>query len=697
VQRIVVATDRSPTAERAVEWAADMAQRFDAELILVQVLSPSGPAALDTAGDGLVPTESPTIEQWQLDAHEAELTRIAQTAAGPRGQARVVVAESPAEAVVNVADAEHADVIVVGNAGMSGNKKFLLSNIPNRITHIAPCTVITVNTATVDKHRPAIARGAASRSETVSDPLLTARAAKIARVAGKHGLEELFSRRHTGDRDETVRESARRLREALEELGPTFCKLGQVLSTRPDLVPPAFVEELSSLQDHVPPLTEKQVVEVMEEELQVPWEDVFDSIEPEPLATGTIAQVHRATLSNGERVVVKVQRPGAREEIMRDLGLLQVFAKRSSSRPALRQIVDPAAVVENLGDSLQDEVDFRKEASNIERMRGVLKPYPRLAVPLVYTDFSTDRLLVMEEIQGGPITTAPEGAERKDAARQLIESYYRQILTEGFFHADPHPGNLMWADGKVYFLDLGMVGEVGPEMREGLVLLLLAFWQEDEVFLAETLLLLSGDEPHPDLDLRRFQEEIGTLIARYRHLPLRELQLGPMLQDVTTLAVRFGVPLPPTMILTAKALAQIQHATSELDPDIDPFEVAGKYLARSTFDRIRGVMQPEQVLYEGQKLRVRAVRLFEAFERLVGARPGANLQVQFRGIEGIETNIRRAGRRLSVALATLGAFIATAITADSTVVDGWVAPAFGGLAAVLTITLLYDVIRGRGQ
>src|SRR5439155_18742053 len=184
------------------------------------------------------------------------------------------------------------------------------------------------------------------------------------------------------------------------------------------------------------------------------------------MATGTNAQVHRATLSDGERVVVKVQRPTARQDIMQDLGLLELFAKKTEGRPAFRQVIDMPAVFQHLSESLQRELDFRQEAGNIDRMRGVLEPYPRLEVPGVYHELSTSRLLVMEEIQGVPIRECPKGPERKDAARQLLESYYRQILTDGFFHADPHPGNLMWWNDRIYFLDFGMVGELGPDIRE---------------------------------------------------------------------------------------------------------------------------------------------------------------------------------------------------------------------------------------
>src|SRR5205085_6047211 len=162
---------------------------------------------------------------------------------------------------------------------------------------------------------------------------------------------------------------ARRLRDALEELGPTFAKLGQILSTRPDLLPAEFIIELSSLQDDVAPLTEAEVVQVMEEELGVPWEDVFASIDPEPLAAGTIGQVHKATLESGERVVVKVQRPGARDEIMRDLGLLRLFAEKTESREALRRIGDLPAVAELLSNSLRRDVDLQQEAATIDQRR----------------------------------------------------------------------------------------------------------------------------------------------------------------------------------------------------------------------------------------------------------------------------------------------------------------------------------------
>src|SRR5881396_86376 len=199
---------------------------------------------------------------------------------------------------------------------------------------------------------------------------LLGRATRVASVFAKYGLRE------TRGSADPIEIRARRLRDSLEELGPTFAKLGQILSTRPDLLPPEFIIELSSLQDDVAPLTEAEVVAVMEQELGVPWEDVFARIDPEPLAAGTIGQVHRAVLEDGERVVVKVQRPTAKDDIYRDLSLLELFAEKTANRDALRKIVDIPAVIEHLSDSLRRELDFKLEAENVERLRAALGDHP---------------------------------------------------------------------------------------------------------------------------------------------------------------------------------------------------------------------------------------------------------------------------------------------------------------------------------
>jgi ubiquinone biosynthesis protein len=685
VQKVLVATDQSDSATKAVQWAADMAERFQAELILLQVVPPAsedGPAAAD--------------HEYTVDG----LRALAEELAGGRGKARVVVDADPARAIVQAADETMVDVVVVGNLGMSGRTKFLLGNVPNRVSHNARCTVIIVNTArpavTADRKRSGaipVSPHVVEEAEAQPEGRLLGRATRIGRILAKQGFQELFTAARAGD-EGAVRDRARRLRGAMEELGPTFAKMGQILSTRPDLLPQAFIEELSTLQDQVTPLTEQEVVKVMEEELGVPWEDVFASIDPQPMAAGTIAQVHRATLQDGDRVVVKVQRPTARVDIMQDLGLLELFAQKTAERPAFQQVVDLPTIVEHLSASLRRELDFRQEASNLERLHDLLATFSRLDVPRVHSDFSAARLLVMEEIEGIPIRQAPEGKERTEAARQLLESYYQQILTDGFFHADPHPGNMMWWEDKIYFLDLGMVGEIDPETRQLMLLLLMAFWREDVPFLSDVVLMLAGEEDRPELDVEGFQAEVGELLSRYRGVALKEMQLGPILQEITEMSIHHGVRLPASLALTGKALAQMQLAVAELDPKLDPLSVVGDFMMRGFVTKLRQRLDPQVLFYEGQKLRTRMVRLAEAIERLAGARPGPKLQVHFRGMENLETQVRRAGRRVALGLTAGGSIVGASVASLGTAPD-WLAPTLGVLGAGLTLGLLFDLLRRR--
>ena len=689
IRRVMVGTDRSETADQAVHWAAGFADRYDAELFVVQVVVPQYPSA----------TEFGEAERTRAAVTNNDLTHFAQQIAGERGHALVVIDADPALSIVRAAAQEAIDVLVVGNFGMAGRKEFLLGNVPNRISHNAHCTVIIVNT---------LSSADASVSDSVRahhlskgevpppEPRLMARATHIAAVMAKHGLKELFGQ--SDEPDVSIRRrQAKRLRAALEELGPIFSKLGQVLSTRPDLLPVEYIEELTLLQSHMPPMAESEVVRVSEQELGVPWEDVFKSIDPKPLAAGTIAQVHRATLENGDRVVIKVQRSTARADIEQDLALLKVFAEKVGKRPALNQVIDIEAVFKHLSNSLHRELDFRQEADNIERMRTVLADYDHLAVPSIHRELSTSRLLVMEEIQGIPIKQAPIGPERTQAARQLLESYYKQIIVDGFFHADPHPGNLMWWKDHIYFLDFGMVGAVGADLREHLLLMLMALWQEDAGFLTDVTLMMTSTANSDNLDVARFQSEIGEVMAKYRTASLAEMQIGPLLQEMSAVSLRHRVSLPDSLTLAIKALAQVQLATAELDPTLDPYDVAGKYLMRLMVKRMGAPLSPKALMFQSQKFGARALRMVEAVESLVGVRPGGpKLAVNFRA-NSLENIVRHTGRRLTLGLIAAASILTSGFTAISTVVAEWVPITFGVVAGLLILGLVIDLWKYRSS
>jgi ubiquinone biosynthesis protein len=573
-----------------------------------------------------VPEASGRAMIWAREAADrfaAELEQFALDPADP----------DPAAAIVREAAERGSDLIVLSDAGMRDRTELLLANIANRVSHAARCSVVFV----ADGSAPAPAEEPRER--------LLGRAAEIGRVFAHHGLRD----------DRPAADRARRLREALEELGPTFAKLGQVLSTRRDLLPPEYIEELSRLQDDMPPLTQAEVVAVLEAELGVPWEDAFARIAPDPLAAGTIAQVHRAGLPDGSAVVVKVQRPSAERQILEDLALLELFAEKAGNRPAFDRVVDLPAVFAHLSESLRRELDFSIEAASIERIRPVLADFGRLNAPRVHLELSTRRLLVMDEVVGVSVREAAPQEARREAARQLLSCYYQQVLGDGFFHADPHPGNLLWADGQVWFLDFGMVGELEPDVRLPLLLLVMAFWRDDAPFLAETLLMVSGPEASTGLDIGELERDLQDLLGHVRHGSLAEIELGQILTGMARIAAHHGVRMPASFALAGKALAQVQLTAGQLDPDLQPVELIGRFVTHRLTRDLARYGDPRVGLYELQKLRVRMRRLLEGLERVTGARPGPGLQVEVRGL----TELERSVRRMTFAIAA--AALATAI------------------------------------
>ncbi len=681
-QRVMVATDGSQTAERAVEWAARFADRFDADLHLIRVIAVTHDDEKDSG----------TLNRVQEATDN--LVKRARSMVGSRGRGSVVVSDDPAKAIVQAAERDAIDVLVVGNAGMAGRKEFLLGNVPNRISHNARCSVIIVNT--LDSERSAAPARVEERypQNRVSPPYRTTRIATIAAVFAKHGLRELFAIA-AGEWGEVGRRAhARRLRSALEELGPTFAKIGQLLSTRPDLLPPEVIDELATLQDHVTPLTEEQVVSVMEQELGVPWEDVFETVEHQPLASGTIGQVHRATLTGGDRVVLKVQRPGAQELVNEDLAVLKLFVEQIGSRPGVRQLIDAPSVFQHLSTSLKGELDFCLEAGNAERMRKAVGDFTRLSVPAIYSNLSTSRLLVMQDVDGVPPTSVPDGPLRQEVARQLVESFCKQILIHGFFHADPHPGNLMWqpAEQRLYFLDLGSVDEIDSDMRELMAFVLSSFWQGDSQFLSDVVLALS-ERTGREADFEAFRKDMAGVVAKYRGSSFKSIQLGTILQEITQVAFRHGVVLPGSLTLTAKALGQMQLVTSQLDPGLDPFEVAGRFLMRRLMHQVVAASNPKTLFYEFQKLKFRLVRIFDALERLIGAQPGSKADFSFRAAS-LEQTVAQASRRFALGLIAGFNLLATALTAASDHVPSWVAMAFATVGAGFALGLLVDLLHG---
>ena len=252
---------------------------------------------------------------------------------------------------------------------------------------------------------------------------------------------------------------------------------------------------------------------------------------------------------------------------------------------------------------------------------------------------------------------------------------------------------MLWADGRIYFLDFGMVGELSPEMRGQLLLLLLAFWQEDVPFMTEVVLIMAGPEAE-DADAAGLEADLTQLLRRYRHASLGEISLGPLLQEIAHTSTQHGVRLPAPLVLTGKAMAQMQLAATELDPELDPFSVVGRFLMKNLLTRAQASADPKRLFYDVQKLKVRGERLVESFERISGARPGQRLQVDIRGITPLERTIRIVSRQLALAIIAGSALVACGSTASANVAS-WVPITLGIAGGVLALLVLWDLIKRR--
>lgn len=288
------------------------------------------------------------------------------------------------------------------------------------------------------------------------------------------------------------------------------------------------------------------------------------------------------------------------------------------------------------------------------------------------------------------------GRARKEAARELLESYYHQILGVGFFHADPHPGNMKWWNDRIYLLDFGMVGEVDQETREYLMLLLLAYSRQDTGFLADVMLMLSGDDRRTDLDAEAFERDLAAFVSRHHGASLQQIEIGPTLQGLTEISTRHRVRLPASLALTGKALAQMQLTASELDPELDPLSVASRFMLRSMVGRARGGVDPQRVLYEAQKLKVRVTQMADSLARMTGARPGSQFQVRFTGTERLEETVRAGARRLALAIVAGTSIVGATVTVDASV-GNWLPILLGTVGGLFTLGLAGDLLWRPGR
>ena len=379
--------------------------------------------------------------------------------------------------------------------------------------------------------------------------------------------------------EKTVAEHARL---ALEELGPTFVKLGQILSTRPDLLPPQFLEELSRLQDNVPPTAWDKISSSLEAELDIAIDELFTSFDPTPIAAASLAQVHAATLPDGSRVVVKIQRPDIERTINLDLDILYDMARLAKGRLPVGDI-DLVELAEEFALTLRSELDYRREGHNADRFRQNFEAEPYIYVPRVYWDYTTRKVLVQERIFGIKINNIAAidaaGHDRHELALHSARFIVKEILEDGFFHADPHPGNIFVMEGGIIgIMDFGTVGHLDPTDRAALVRLYVMAVRLDTVSLVEQLIQIGVADVN--LDRPALQRDIRRLLLRYHGLPLQDVKAGEVLESLRPIIYEHRLRLPSNFWLLAKTLVMMEGVGLRLDPDFDIFEVSEPYVRR---------------------------------------------------------------------------------------------------------------------
>jgi ubiquinone biosynthesis protein len=407
----------------------------------------------------------------------------------------------------------------------------------------------------------------------------------ISKVLVRHGFGEIVSRLGMGrarkGADDPLSETrvvgslGVRIRNVLEDLGPSFVKLGQIASTRSDVLPAEVVTELKKLLDSVPPLPAAAIRDRIEQSLGAPLDTIFESFDDSPLAAASVAQVHRATLRTEDalsEVVVKVQRPNIAEMVASDLDLLHTFATLLEQAIPESRSYSPVGLVNEFDRAMQNELDFTIERENAARFVSNFRDFPGARFPMVYGQASSKHVITLEYLDGLKIYDAIQrGFRGRDLARLAMHIIVKQIFEDGFFHADPHPGNVLVlgsaSSPEFALIDLGMVGRLGPRMRDLTIDLMVAAAREDYDGVADAMYAIAT--PTKKVEMRAYRAEVAMLAEKYLRKNLREIELSALIHDLIGTATRYGLEVPPDFVLVGKALITIEGVGKEIAPDFD--------------------------------------------------------------------------------------------------------------------------------
>jgi len=462
------------------------------------------------------------------------------------------------------------------------------------------------------------------------------------------------------------KEAAAELPNELERLGPTFVKLGQLLSSRPDLLPPAYLKALARLQDKVKPFPFADVELTIERELGTRINKAFSYFESEPIAAASLGQVHRAALHDGRPVAVKVQRPNITRQIEEDFAALEEVAKFLQRHTKLGQKYQLLNILDEFEKTLAHELDYCREAANMVTLAKSLAKFERVKIPLPIQDYTTHKILTMEYIEGTKITELSPLA-RLDLhgsalAEELFQAYLQQILVDGIFHADPHPGNIfLTADRRIVLLDLGMVGHTSPAMQENLLKLLLAVSEGESDQAAEIAVRISS----PSLSFQEsdFRRQIGQLVTEQQNATLSQLDTGKVILEVGRAAASTGLFVPTELSLLGKTLLQLDEVGRTLDPEFDPNESIRRNASQILNQRLKSVLTEGKVFSTLLEAKQFMGALPSRLNRILDALGNAELNVNVKPSETefLIESARKVANRITTGLVLAALIVGAAL------------------------------------
>ncbi len=531
------------------------------------------------------------------------------------------------------------------------------------------------------------------------------RSRQIMHVMVKYGLDYFIDRSKIGF-SLKIRKKPRsyqklampeRLRLALEELGPTFVKFGQTLSARPDFIPPAFIKELEKLQDRVPPFSSFCAQKIIEKELNKPLKKLFKKFETVPVASASLSQVHKATLFNNEIVAVKIQRPHIKEIIELDIRILEKLAGFFENRIHNSLVYQPKLIVAEIKKTIRKEIDFTNDAYNFEKFRINFKDVEYIKVPKIYWEMSTTKVLTMEFIEGTKVNEITQDKyknvfEAKKVAKQGADAILKQILEDGFFHADPHPANiLVQPPDTIVMLDAGMVGYLDEKTTLSGAKLLRAIIDKDSDQVINNLEKLGVIIKEFDKNL--FRQDLKELLDRYLGVPLKNLEISKVSQDIFRIMIQHHLVLPSNLVLMIKALSTVETTGRQLDPDFDMVSATKPFVR----NLLRKKFSPRELLGKSNTILQESVELIEQLPRdltdILRKVKEGKLKFNFKhqGLEKLTMEIDRSSNRLSFSL-----IIAALIIGSSLILQQKTGPFILGYSALGIIGYILASFLGLG-